>query len=46
MAHFRRYVKDCAKKIMDWIEDRPRLGWYLTLLLFINYALDIISALH
>jgi hypothetical protein len=29
------------KKVGDFIECHPRLGWYLTFFLFLNYLLDL-----
>jgi hypothetical protein len=37
-----RWRLECCRA---WIEGHPRTGWYVAVLLFINYIFDLLAAL-
>lgn len=34
-----------ARRFREWVDCHPRTGWYLVVLLFINYVLDLAQSL-
>ena len=41
MADFVRNVKSKFDSGKEWLVSRPKLGWYLTFFLFLNYVFDL-----
>jgi hypothetical protein len=37
----REHVKSRLNKTIDWMDCSPRKGWYIAVLLFLNYVWDI-----
>lgn len=37
--------KPNVKELLDWIDAHPRTGWYLVVILTLNFVLNLLDAL-